>query len=250
MYRKRTRVVAEEETMAEDKDTGKAGKKIVYRDPTTQELPPPGDARNEELKKREDTLEQKAEELADQNEVYAIDPKALKIENELAQHFDYQEGTMLVVTNPQPGRVYNWANHASQHGIDVTRKMAQGWQVVKSEDPECEHMRGADGTRRIGDLMLLWTTPEQKARLDAYETGRRDRIYGPSGTVEQEMRDLSAKHPNSFVVRPAQRTSRVGTAAELLGPKHVSPGMRETAARMLGEKLRNEVPGLPIPGKR
>jgi len=229
--------------MAEDK-----GKKVAHQEGSS-ELPPPGDVRRDVLKERQDVLEQRAEELAEERQVHSINPDALKVENELAQHFNYQEGTMLYVTNARNDRRYRWANHASQHGIDVTKRMRKGWQVVRGADKECEHVAAADVIRRIGVLMLLWTTPENYEKLERYEEHKRQRIYGKGGALDAEITDHAGKHPGAFVLRETQRSSKIGTAAEMLGRPGMSSGMAHTAAQMLGEKLRDEIPGLPIPGK-
>ncbi len=219
--------------------------KIVYqgdKDP----LPPPGDERREKLAQREDALEKKAEELSEKMEAYSLDPSKLKVENELAQHFDFSLKTMLKVTNAKPDRAYCWANHSAQHGFDVTAKMSIGWQVVKGNDPECEEHKGTDTTRRIGDLILMWMPKDRYERLESFRAEQRSRIYD-SEALTQEMRDHARKHSGSFIVLPTAHSSKVGSAQEFFGgpsPVHAQ------ATEMLGNMLKEEIPGLPLPGKK
>jgi len=224
--------------------------KIVHKE-QSQPLPPAGDERREVLRKREDNLQEQAEAMAETTDAYAMDPKALKVDRELAQHYDFDENTMLKITNRNPNRRYTWGNFSSQHGIDVRRKMGMGWKPVSGSDPECSELKAADGTRTIGDVMLMWTTPENKARIDRMHQAKRDRVYQTAVTQEQEMADFARKHPNAFIIRPSKLESQVGRASDFVGPKgqQAAPVSREIAAKMLGDMVREEIPGVPIPGK-
>jgi len=226
-----------------------ASEKVVHQEPSSP-LPPPGDERKDELKRREDVLAEKAEQIAKENEVYAIDPNSLKVDNELAQYWDPQEGTMLRVTDAQPGRAYNWANHAVQHGTDVTRKLSRGWKVVSSGDPECIHLKSADGTRRVGDLMLLWMPAERAEMLKVKDEARADTIYGKNSPINQEIEDLARKRPNSFILHEPRVTTSSGNLGQMIQSANASDAARTQAAKMLGNMLKNEVPGIPIPGRR
>jgi gas vesicle protein len=222
---------------------------VVHQEPSTP-LPPAGDERKEELKKREDVLQEKAEQISDKNEVYAINPDAMKVDNELAQFWDAEDGTMLGVTDPIPGRAYNWANHSSQHGVDVKRKMSRGWKVVSGNDPECTAARGADGTRRIGDLMLMWMPVELSERIKERDKAKAEKIYGRNSSINQEIEDLARKRPNSFVLHEPRSTSKTGDLGQMIQSAGASDLARTQATRMLGNMLKNEIPGLPIPGRK
>lgn len=128
----------------------------VVDTPGTEVLPPSGDEQREALKKRKDKLEQKAEELSEQAEFYSFDPSKLEMDNEIAQHFN-----ALEVTDKVPGYKYVWVNYMSVHGRGVTHKLSKRvkgqpvWEVVRNEMPECKELEAVDGTRRIGDVLLM-----------------------------------------------------------------------------------------------
>lgn len=119
------------------------------------DLPPAGFKRNEVLAERKDALEQQAEETAAALEVETINPDKLKVENEIAQHFD-AASHMLKVTNPDPAYRYCWV-FSGMHGLMITNKQIEGWVVVQGDDEEALEHRGigADTTRRVGDTILM-----------------------------------------------------------------------------------------------
>ena len=119
------------------------------------DLPPAGHARDEVLRERTDNLEQLGEETAAANEVERIDPAKLRVENEIAQHFD-PSTTMLNVSNKVDGYIYCWV-YSGMHGLMITQKTIEGWVVVQGSDPEAEEHKGigADTTRRVGDTILM-----------------------------------------------------------------------------------------------
>jgi hypothetical protein len=215
-------------------------------------LPPPGDARRDELKRRQDDLEQKAEELADKMELHAIDPQALEVENELAQHFDPELGTMLHVTHARPDRAYCWANASTQQGIDITRKKAQGWQLVSGRDKECAHLKDAAGLRRIGDAVLMWMPIERKRALDRAQEEKTRRIYK---AVAEPIADIAAKSGGAIVFHDAvgeRGPGKRGYESRVVGSAQEMKQelLRSEASRVLGNMLKEEIPGLPIPGKK
>lgn len=147
---------------------------VAFEEVEDIELPPAGDEQREVLKKRKDTLEEKAEKLAEQAETYRFDPSAFEIENEIAQHFN-----ALAVTDAQPGYRYCWVNFMSTHGRGVTYKLAKRvggkavWEVVRGDMPENKENESADGTRRIGDVLLMRAREELALALDHYEERKR-----------------------------------------------------------------------------
>ena len=116
------------------------------------ELPPAGDERREVLKKREETLEEKAEKMAAQMMMGTIDPKHLEIAREIAAKTQY-----LDVSNKVPGRVYRWisTNRSGQH-VQIAKNL--GWVVVQGDDQEAIELidQTPGTTRELGDVILMW----------------------------------------------------------------------------------------------
>lgn len=206
---------------------------------------PPGDERREAMAAVADELAERVE--TETIEGGAIDRKNLKVENELAQHFN-----MLEVSNQDPAYRYAW-KWTGQHGVQIKMALAEGWRVVQGDDPEAIELKGmgADTTRRLGDVMLM------KMPIDRYLLLQR----------------RAAKQ------REAREQSVVGNFQEILGPYHQRYGAtaivqgvdvmtgqpvdskrldhmwkRSQAAaqggRMIDEALREgTMPGVPAPGE-
>lgn len=145
---------------------------------------PAGHKRDEEKRKRADTL---AAEIEKDAEAGSLNPDALKIENEVAQHFNEFTG-QLDVSNRQAGRYYVWVKC---HNTVTAAYKAMGFQPVKGDDPECEEYKGNDcagasSLRGVADVLLYWCP------IDLHE--RRDRHYEEQaaqkiGTVEEALAD-------------------------------------------------------------
>src|SRR5262245_31198056 len=119
--------------------------------PRTPNLPPAGYQREEVLKRRQDTLNQQAEEQAATLEQGTIDPEVLRIERELIR----QGMDASSITKGNPAYFYTWVNYQSYHGWAVKSKLAfPGWEVVTGDMPEAPESRQADGTRKWGDCLL------------------------------------------------------------------------------------------------
>src|ERR1700752_2160460 len=136
--------------------------------PIEPDLPPAGYARDEELARRTDTLEEAAEALAEERQTEAIDPSKLEVESELAQHFDE-----LSVSGQLPEYHYVWVNFGFYMRF-VKQKQAQGYEVVQGDMPEAMELKGmlADTTRRLGDCILMRV---RKDRFVLQERARRER---------------------------------------------------------------------------
>lgn len=223
---------------------------------TEPNLPPAGDARRDELKRREDDLQRKVEELSAQTEGGTINPKAFEVDREIAHYYDPDSMSVFTVTNAQPDREYCWPNFVSQHGSMVWLKKSEGWQVVQGDDPECrDSMSSADTTRRRGDCILMWISKGRKETLDQLAAQRAER---QQRGVVSELHDRAARTKGKIIVHDpdagdtsshSRHTRTVGTASEaLLNPRQQA--IVSEAKRQLGESLRNEIPGLPIPGRK
>jgi hypothetical protein len=158
------------------------------------ELPPAGYERNEELAQREDNLAQAAEERASALETESIDPKKLRVENEIAQNFD-PATSMLKVSNPDVCFMYCWA-FSGMHGLMITQKQIEGWTVVQGEDPEAiEHKGiGADTTRRVGDTLLMRIPKDKYLLLDRRRKEQANRFNAGSTTFSDRAENLAHKY--------------------------------------------------------
>jgi hypothetical protein len=221
-------------------------KQIPVGDP---KLPAPGDARDEELRKRADTLAEEAERRANEQELHTVDAAAMQIDNELAQHYNPMHASMLTVSNPQQGWTYAWANFVNQAGVQVMMKKTDGWVVVSGTDPESVEHKGTDGTRRIGDVLLMRIPTAKKEELD-----RRDELFRQRQEkgVMAELEEYGRKHRDKGlrVHSPNEGTSPHAFARkeQSYDPRHQI--VKQEATRALGEMSREKIPGVPLPGEK
>ena len=118
-------------------------------------------------------MRQTADEQAEQAEQFdggPINPKALTVENELAQHFN-----LLDVSNQDSSFRYAWV-YLGQHGLQIKMKLADGWEVVQGDMPEAVELKGmgADTTRKLGDVMLMRCRADRWLLLQRREKRKRD----------------------------------------------------------------------------
>lgn len=214
------------------------------------ELPPPGDERREELIRRTDALQEAGEKLANEQELYNIDPNApaMQPDRELMDLFDPSTMSMLTVSNPQPGWRYSWANAVNQSGLQVMMKKYEGWQVVSGTDKEAIEHKGADGTRRVADVLLLKLPEAQYKRLAERDAIRRDR---QQKGVAAELEALGHKYRDKGITvhTPNTGTSQHGfvKTEQTNDPRRAM--VVQEAGRQLGEMSKTQIPGVPLPGK-
>lgn len=160
-------------------------------EPTTvyqgdQELPPPGYERQEVLKERTDTLEQKAEEIADAHDIHKVNPDSIAPDREILHVIDACE-----VTHAQPGYRYKWVQDqwpSQAKSLEVRRtraihvrvdgKTRPAWEIVLHDMPESPELRQADGVRRVGDCILMRCRADVHMMLQLEEQKKRDRQVG------------------------------------------------------------------------
>ena len=140
-----------------------------------QTLKPAGHARREQLARRADKLAKAAEILTKQAEIYSIDREKLKEEPEILAHFNFADKA-FEVSNPKKGMAYYWERDDSRM-ISWRKGQARlflgpnhpGWEVVSGHDSSCDagklagkrchceaaELIQADGTRKIGDVLLM-----------------------------------------------------------------------------------------------
>ncbi len=152
--------------------------------PETQ-LPPPGAARNEELAKRTDALQEAIE--TKMPEMESIPESAFEPDREL--QYAMQEFSMHEVSDKLPGWQYAWV-FTGQHGTEITMKKTYGWVVVQGNDVEAKELEHVDTTRRLGDCLLMRIPIEKYKKLQAYEDYVR-KLKSSSG--DQDLQDAAAK---------------------------------------------------------
>lgn len=160
--------------------------------PGTAKLPPAGHAQRETLKQRADVIEeQAATQFAG---VESVDPDRLEIERELAQHFNE-----LDVTNADPNYVYRWINFSSNGGISLRRAIAppERWEVVTGDMSEAVELKAVDGTRKLGDVLLVRMT---RKRYEILEKVREDQARRQQGGHESNLREMGRRHPKAIKV--------------------------------------------------
>lgn len=145
-------------------------------------LPDAGDERREVLRERADNLEEAAEALGD--DYGAIDPSKLEIENEIAQHFN--EFNELAVSDPQTGYHYSWT-YRGRNGFFIKWKQARDWEVVHGAMPECMEHKAVDGTRQIGDVLLMRIRVEKHRKWQRYDEERGQAMMEASAAQLEEM---------------------------------------------------------------
>lgn len=133
----------------------------------TPNLPPAGYERDEELKQREDALQEQAELAAEQVDVGRANPKVFHVDNELAQWFDE-----LDVNGAQDEYAYSWTP-THTYGRFVQQKLYKGWEIVQGDMPEARALKHTDTTRKLGDVILMRIKKDRKAMLDKREDYKR-----------------------------------------------------------------------------
>lgn len=204
------------------------------------DLEPPGYKRDEQLAQRKDDLEQQAEEVSNEMEHFAVDPKALEKDREIQ---DFIAKDALDVEDPQPGYVYKWVPYVHSHGNAVFAAKAQGWEVVEGNMPESLSLRAVDGSRRVGDVLLMRIRMDYHLKLQMLEDKKRlTRMYG----AEAALYEIQRKYPELFPdvdtelqPSPQLRSTTTRRAA------------RRVAAQAVGNRMKQgTIPGIPIPGQR
>lgn len=143
--------------------------------------------------KRKDDLAQAADELNASGEAGKIDPKTLEVDREIRQILDL---TGLEVSNPKPNYHYAWVYRDPYNrfgGRFVMQLKVLGWEVVSGSDQEAREHSFADGTRVIGDVVLLRIQKDRFRALQLADVDKRRRqqaITGSTGGIQE----LADKH--------------------------------------------------------
>lgn len=199
-------------------------------------LPPAGHARNEELARRADALIAKAEKLTAENGGGSVDLSKLEVDPEIASQFDE-----LNVSDALPEYEYLWENFVSQNGYAVRARLAirvklpgvahmtKAWEIVQGDMPEAVELRAADGTRKLGDVLLM------RCRKDVYrmiQRARRNRSRLMSEAVDSRLQEMADDIGQKYVIvhremdmkHPAMKHAAAASMARQALMKQIAAG--------------------------
>lgn len=131
-----------------------------------------GHERDESARRVKDQLDEEAEVLEKETQVFALDPSKIRPDREIIQVLPSQG-----VSGALPDYNYAWIRFKSDRGpsgLAVDQKLfwqvkdesgdyVPVWEVVSGTMPEARERRNAEGYRVIGDTLLM------RARKDRYE---------------------------------------------------------------------------------
>lgn len=207
-------------------------------------LPAAGFERDEELREREDVLQEAAEVVGEKRGIESIDPEKLKVDRDIQRAFE--EGDFIDISGALENYEYCWV-YFGLNGQWIWKKKKLMWEVVSGNMSEAREYMASDGTRRVGDVLLMRVKKEVKEALDAREeVVRKRRELG----VEGELRELGDKHQGKgFQVH-------IGEDSTFASGRGMMEVMEKRAATKMGmqvvdEQLRKgDVPGMPGPKGR
>lgn len=206
------------------------------------DLPPAGYKRDEELARRTDILEEKAEkQFADRG---AIPESAFEPEREI--QYDIRRGFMDIRLKQAQIYKVKWVNFRAQQGNQVWAAKAEGWRIVTPEMVEelDRDLVREDNTLRVGDVVAMYMRLDYFVQLE--QERERRRLKALYGVNDAELEELAKKNPKVFKILHAgeETTTEAGQRAFNQIEKQA---VRKTAQRMLGERMkRGTIPGVPI----
>ena len=211
-------------------------------DPLTG-LPPKGYRREQVLAERTDDLAQTGEERAAATGVERMDPKVLEPDREIQYAIGNDE---LTVLGALPQYAYCWVYTGLQAREVWKKKLPQNgnWEVVsgpKDVAPEAWNYRAEDGTRRIGDTILMRTRIENKIKYDnEQDLKRRKQQFGITGELEE----MGAKHRKDGIIVHTDVNAKSASGQPIF-PNREAVTMQ--AGKMVEGMVKNgTVPGMPV----
>lgn len=156
-------------------------------------LPPPGDERQEVLKKRTDQLEEQIDQKSEQS--FAIDPSKMEPDNEILKDID--KG-FLHPPCADPKFEYAWVQckHPEDHPsrmvetklaekVKVGGKWIRPWAVVMGDEPDAKGLKkSAENTCTIGDVLLMRCRKDHYALLEMAKRRKSlERQYGTDSSL-------------------------------------------------------------------
>ena len=209
-------------------------------------LPAAGQARNEEMAKRTDNLEEQAEtKYADVGAIPKDSPVLDPEQNREIQDHIYK--SHLDIGTDHPYLKTKWVNYVNQQGSMVWKEKAQGWQVATmAEFPEARDLVREDNTIRIGDVLLMCIRMDEYFKLEKKE---KDKSIRQQYGIESDIHNLAAKYPDVF--KNVHTDSSGGVPADIMniveGRATRQNAASRTAAKHLGNQMKQgTIPGVPI----
>jgi hypothetical protein len=148
---------------------------VVYQGEQVS-LPAAGDAKREELKKRQAALEEEAEKIAEELGMFGAE-RPTHVDREVRQAVN--DTGEVFVSNANPNYRYGWI-FADPHGRWgnrwVNAMKVLGWEVVGGPAREASEHRDAAGHRRVADCILMRTRLDNYLRLQQRDREKRRSI--------------------------------------------------------------------------
>lgn len=188
---------------------------------------PAGVQREDAMKMIADELAQVGEERQLTDERFRLDPSRFVIENEIGS-----KANSLNVSNANPERAYCWARFKGENGVSQAeqkrsltigvRELATGktwqeviWHVVEGTDKEAIELKQVDGTRRLGDVILLWAKRVvHEAVLRVAEEKRRELAGRPNRETQAFFEKTGVKIVTEAEMADDPRFAKVAKHAE------------------------------------
>jgi len=221
--------------------------------PPAPDLPPAGFARNEELARRTDKLEEAIETQTPEQYAIPHDHDALRPDRNREIQHEIHRGH-LDIGHKHPVYAVKWVNWRNNEGSMVWQAKSDGWQVATPEIFPEAYEHGCvkeDNTLRVADVMLMCITHDKKLLLDARDKQKRLRQqYG----VEADIHDLAAAANRKYkteVFKNVQTPELTGLSESTLDKINArnnrQNAARRVAANSLGNRMKEGViPGVPI----
>lgn len=203
-------------------------------------LPPAGYERNEELKIRQDTLEEAGEKRAGKLEVEAIDPKKLKVDREIRGILENDPNALMVSDNDAMYE-YCWVYFGRQ-GTWVWRKKHEGWEVVSGKMVESKEYLAEDTTRRIGDVLLMRMRKDRFAILEAKQLERKKK---QDLGVVGHLRELGEKYAGTGIKVHTSADSRLQSGRGVMETVEARAATQVAGSGVDKMVREGSVPGLP-----
>jgi len=203
------------------------------------DLPPAGAAREDELLRRIDALEQRlAEKSEDAGQVPSrfLEPDR-EIQSAISKNY-------LDIGSDNPMYKTCWVNYVNINGKQVWDKKVDGWRVATVEDfPEAKDMRREDNTIRVGDTLLMFIRIDDYVRLENKQADRRRKQqFG----LDQAVHEIANNNPGVFKVQSGSMDSIEPDLARTMESRATNAAARTVAAKHIGNRMKTgTIPGIP-----
>jgi len=182
------------EEMRKESDKELEGKTVVFRGEECSL--DPGDQRRDALKRRLDELQEEAEKISSELNIFKVDPSVMdpkKIPREVRRAIN--DNGEVWVSEADPNYRYAWIYRDPRWqwgGKWVSAAKVQGWEVVSGEMKEAkEHACGAAKERIISDCILMRIRLDHFLQLQERDRKKRRQRHE---SITSDLENLAAKH--------------------------------------------------------